>query len=930
MLVSLAILIGGLVSPAWAGFFEAEMDKLIDTNLDLPNAKQHKSRSMKTNFLQARRSMMTEPNEIARVMAGDGENDLLEAYHKDKFFFNTAGNDAIVKPQALEHSRGSRVKLASGAVGHLDELLKFHVNPPTEFSAHPAKTLDIPGAGRQELAELIKQNMDQPVKLQRATLPHTETKPDDAAASILSKPIKPVKLQHATLPHTKTKPSDAAASILPKHDANQWSKNSLKEYDEKKNKEVRRSVAEEQEDKETEKEYDKMMSEQENLEEQEEDELVDTSMDAGESREVYTENNGKANKMRNQDEVDKLQDKLHDKKEEVARAPVTPKPSMRENTWDALDSEGGQLLTEYTKKNMSLKELAKSPDHTLADDELLNNMTIDKKGILWVAAKVNQTLAGNGRLSNMTVQQKRIKQADTVATKSLSDPVVLPARDRPEENNGSDKDFSNGVNKFIDKDKELGNMTSEFSRLRDELFAGKPATPLEPTKYQDKLEQYRADFVREFAASHSTQINGTTQQDKSTGQPSENNKMKALHRARALTRARAHMKSKDKPTRLEDKALKEPPSKVVDTSASDLSYQSKKVADADKSNEQLPRYNEEQMSVKMSSDDQLSKPRDTTGGLGADFYKAVGVPDGHSSQQRNVANESSGSSGQSHDNNATSEDQLTKLHRANRTNDEGVLLRTVRQLQNESATKANKTHETLTIAARKTADPINETGQYACLVQGKNKSWAKGDAPATWELDKWQCLDLPESSNNSVSSFHTVTGSSCRVQFYGGSNCKNGKPLFETKKASLDKFRYTSGTNLANTGFNNQISSARCSCTVEVVYMYQGFLRIPGSDCEGHLPGTKFFATKRFKKSRSDASIACRISCKMYGDKCLGFKMWRTVASKASAAPEYECGFAEALWSKSHSALTDETYFAVDSEESEVAPACFIRTFGSR
>lgn len=928
MIVLLAALIGSLVSPAWTDARKTETDKLIDAaDLDLQNAQQHRSRSMKTNFLQARRSMMTEPGEIASVMVGDGENDLLEAYHKDKHFFNSAGDDAIVRPQALE---------------------RFRVNPRAKLSAPPAKTLDIPGAGRQELAEFIKQNMDQPVKMRNVPLPHAETKSDDVAASILSKPFKTVKLQPATHPHSKTKPSYAAASILPKHSvklqpaahkktkpsgaepsilpkhvdtethANERSKDSLKEYNENRKQSGLRSAVEEKEDKEIEEEYDNMMSEQENLEEEEEDEIVATSMDAGEGSEVYAETKGKQAKMSSQDEVGKLKDKLHNRKEEeVARVPVTPKPSMRENTWDALDSEGGQLLTEYAEKNMSLKGLAQPPDHTLRDDELLNNLTIDKKGTLWGTVEGYETLAGNSRSGSMTVHQKRIKPADTAATKPISDPVLLPARGRLEENSGSDKDFSNDVNKFIDKNKALDSMTSEFSRLRDEVFAGRPVTSLEPTKYQEKLEQYRSDFVKEVSANHSKQTGDTTHGHKITAKPSDINKAKNS----------SDMKSTEEATRLGGKAPKRPLSKDENTPASKLSHQTKKVADENKSNDQLPRYNKEQMSVKTSDD---GKPLDTKRVLSADFYKAVGVPAGHSSQQGNVANKSARSSGKLQDNNATSEDQPAKLQHTNRTNDEGVLLRTVRQLQNKSATQANNTHETLAIAAQRTADPINETGQYACLIQGKNKSWTKGNAPATWELDKWQCLDMPESSNNTVTSFHTVTGSSCRVQFYGGSNCKNGKPLFETKKASLDKFRYTSGTNLANTAFNNKISSIRCSCTVEVVYMYQGFLRIPGSDCEGNLPGTKFFATKRFKKKRSDAAIACRISCKMYGDKCLGFKMWRMGASKASAAPEYECGFAEAFWFKSDTSLAAETYFAVDSEDEEAAPTCFIRTFGPR
>lgn len=191
-------------------------------------------------------------------------------------------------------------------------------------------------------------------------------------------------------------------------------------------------------------------------------------------------------------------------------------------------------------------------------------------------------------------------------------------------------------------------------------------------------------------------------------------------------------------------------------------------------------------------------------------------------------------------------------------------------------------------------------------------------------------MNIPQTSDNSISSFHTITGSTCKAEFFAGSDCRgdqSGKPLFATKKASLDKFRYTSGTNLRNTGFDDKISSVRCSCTVEVVYMYQGFLKIPGSDCEGHLPGTKFFATKSFNKSRSDSAIACRISCKMFGDRCLGFKMWRM---GGGANVSYECGFAETFWFKSHNALTDETYFAVDGEEEEAAPACFVRTFAAR
>lgn len=222
-------------------------------------------------------------------------------------------------------------------------------------------------------------------------------------------------------------------------------------------------------------------------------------------------------------------------------------------------------------------------------------------------------------------------------------------------------------------------------------------------------------------------------------------------------------------------------------------------------------------------------------------------------------------------------------------------------------------------------DPVNETGQYACLVQAKNKSWLMGGSPTTWDMGKWQCMNIPATSDDKISSFHAITGSSCSVQFYGGSDCQNQKPLFETKHASLNKFRYTSGTNLRNSGYDDKISSVRCSCVAESVFMYKGFIRIPGSDCEGHLPGTNFFTSTRINQSSTEAATTCRNNCEKLGNRCLGFKMWRLGGDNSP----YTCSYADGFWFKSHTDLTAETYFAVDSEQSN-APDCFIRTFGPR
>lgn len=187
-------------------------------------------------------------------------------------------------------------------------------------------------------------------------------------------------------------------------------------------------------------------------------------------------------------------------------------------------------------------------------------------------------------------------------------------------------------------------------------------------------------------------------------------------------------------------------------------------------------------------------------------------------------------------------------------------------------------------------------------------------------------MSLSKSSNDDISSFHVMTGSSCRVQFFDRPRCGGGtgKALFETKKASLNKFRYTAGANLATTSFDNKISSMRCDCTPDVVYMYQGFVKIPGSDCEGHLPGTNFFSKEVVNMSASEVPLVCRRNCEAFAkDRCAGFKVIRLPGAKES----FECSFADAFWFKPEAskAATTETYFAVNSEEKE-APACYIRT----
>lgn len=229
--------------------------------------------------------------------------------------------------------------------------------------------------------------------------------------------------------------------------------------------------------------------------------------------------------------------------------------------------------------------------------------------------------------------------------------------------------------------------------------------------------------------------------------------------------------------------------------------------------------------------------------------------------------------------------------------------------------------------ASRPSNSINETGQYACLIQAKNKTWGKGGAPATWDLGKWQCMNIPEASDNDISSYHVITGSSCKAQFYSGSDCKSPTPLFETKRASLNNFRYTAGTDLTKSRFNDKISSVRCGCDADVVYMYKGFVKIPGSDCEGHLPGTNFFTTTRINKTNTDSAAACRANCEKLGNRCLGFKMW-PAGGEGDAGP-YECSYADAFWFKDHKDLTAETYFAVDSQQ-KAAPECFIRTFGGQ
>jgi len=229
--------------------------------------------------------------------------------------------------------------------------------------------------------------------------------------------------------------------------------------------------------------------------------------------------------------------------------------------------------------------------------------------------------------------------------------------------------------------------------------------------------------------------------------------------------------------------------------------------------------------------------------------------------------------------------------------------------------------------SKQPSSPINETGQYACLIQGKNRSWTRGGAPLTWDMGKWQCMNIPDTSDNNISSLHVITGSSCNVEFFDGADCSAGKELFETRRASVNKFRYTAGKDLSNSGYNNKISSFRCKCESDVVFMYQGFLKLPGSDCEGHLPGTNFFSKSSIEANKSsiEASRTCRRNCEKLGSRCLGFKMWRMGGESAA----YECSYADAFWFKSYTDLTTESYFAVDSEERE-APACFIRTFAPR